>query len=105
MESALGNALKQQETTPTVPVFDLYAYCPRINYTSFLVAQILDNSRLSPPKAFSYNLNFSNTFDAGESYPEQEHRAWLTEAGFVDIERVKLFLPDSHGLMTARKPD
>jgi cyclopropane fatty-acyl-phospholipid synthase-like methyltransferase len=72
--------------------------------TLFIVAQILDDSRISPLEALGYNLIFINTFDAGESYTEQEHRAWLTEAGFVHIERANFLLPDEHGLMTARKP-
>jgi SAM-dependent methyltransferase len=72
--------------------------------TLFIVAQILDDSRISPLEALGYNLIFINTFDAGESYTEQEHRAWLSEAGFVHIERAKPLLPDGHGLMTARKP-
>jgi hypothetical protein len=45
-----------------------------------------------------------NIFDGGESYTEQEHRAWLQEAGFVDIERASGLLPDEHSLITARKP-
>jgi 16S rRNA G1207 methylase RsmC len=45
--------------------------------TLFIVAQILDDSRISPLEALGYNLIFINTFDAGESYTEQEHRAWL----------------------------
>jgi hypothetical protein len=40
----------------------------------FLVGQILDNSRTSPPEAVGYNLVFINSFEAGESYTEQEHR-------------------------------
>jgi 2-polyprenyl-3-methyl-5-hydroxy-6-metoxy-1,4-benzoquinol methylase len=45
--------------------------------TLFIVAQILDDSRISTLEALGYNLIFINTFDAGESYTEQEHRAWL----------------------------
>ena len=45
--------------------------------TLFIVAQILDDSRISPLEALGYNLIFINTFDAGESYTEQQHRAWL----------------------------
>jgi len=71
--------------------------------TIYIVAQILDDSRLSPLEALGYNLIFLNTFDAGQSYTEQEHRAWLSEAGFLDIERAKFLLPDRHGLITARK--
>lgn len=72
--------------------------------TVYIIAQILDDSRLSPLEALHYNLIFLNTFDAGESYTEQEHRAWLIEAGFVDIERANFLLPDRHGLITARMP-
>ena len=69
----------------------------------FLVGQILDNSRTSPPEAVGWNLSFINSFEAGESYTEQEHRDWLTAAELVDIERANFLLPDEHGLMTARK--
>ena len=69
----------------------------------YIVAQILDDSRISPPEAVGFNLTFINRFDAGESYTEQEHRDWLSEAGFVDVERANFLLADEHGLMTARK--
>jgi hypothetical protein len=49
------------------------------------------------------NLNFINNLDAGESYTEQEYREWLSEAGFVDIERASYTLAGGQGLMTARK--
>jgi SAM-dependent methyltransferase len=71
--------------------------------TIYIVAQILDDSRTSPLEAVEFNLLCINTFDAGESYTEAEHRAWLGEAGFMDIERANFLLPDGHGLMTARK--
>jgi SAM-dependent methyltransferase len=71
--------------------------------TIYIVAQILDDSRTSPLEAVGFNLIFINTFDAGESYTEQEHKDWLTAAGFVDIERANFLLPDEHGLMTARR--
>lgn len=62
--------------------------------TIYVVAQILDDSRISPLEAPGYNLIFLNTFDAGEFYTEQEHRGWLSEAGFVNIERANFLLPD-----------
>ena len=71
----------------------------------YIVAQILDDCRTSPLEAVGFNLNFINLFDAGESYTEQEHRSWLREAGFVDIERANFLLPDGDGVMTARKPN
>jgi cyclopropane fatty-acyl-phospholipid synthase-like methyltransferase len=72
--------------------------------TIYIIAQILDDSRISPLEAVRYNLIFINTFDAGESYTEQQHRDWLTAAGFVDIKRSNSLLPDEHGLIVARMP-
>jgi SAM-dependent methyltransferase len=69
----------------------------------YIIGQILDDSRVSPPGAVAFNLSFINTFDTGESYTEQEHRDWLSEAGFVDVERAKFFLAETMGVMTARK--
>lgn len=69
----------------------------------YIIGQILDDSRTAPLEAVGFNLVFINTYDAGESYTEQEYRDWLSEAGFVDIERAKFLLPDGDGLMTARK--
>jgi len=68
----------------------------------YIIAQILDDSRISPLEAVGFNLLFINPFDAGESYTEQEHRDWRTDAGFVDIQRADFLLPgDGHGLMLA----
>ena len=68
----------------------------------FIIGQILDDSRTSPADAVGFNLAFINSYEAGESYTEAEHREWLSEAGFVDVERAD-FLLDGSGLMTARK--
>jgi hypothetical protein len=68
----------------------------------YLIGQILDDSRRAPLEAVGFNLAFLNMFDAGESYTEGEHRKWLDEAGFEDIERANFLLVDS-GLITARK--
>jgi len=74
--------------------------------TIYIIAQILDDSRISPLEAVGFNLLFINSFDAGESYTEQEHRDWLTEAGFVDIQRADFLLPgDGHGLILAQKAE
>lgn len=69
----------------------------------YIIGQILDDSRRSPIGAVGFNLTFVNAFDAGESYTEKEHRDWLTDAGFVDIERANFLLDDGSGLITARK--
>jgi 2-polyprenyl-3-methyl-5-hydroxy-6-metoxy-1,4-benzoquinol methylase len=71
--------------------------------TIYIIGQILDNSRLSPLEAVGFNLLFINMLDAGESYTEKEYRDWLSQAGFIDIERANFLLADGSGLMTARK--
>jgi SAM-dependent methyltransferase len=47
----------------------------------------LDDSRLAPPLLVPFNLVMINIYEAGQMYTEQEHRDWLTEAGFVEIRR------------------
>ena len=51
------------------------------------------------------DLIFLNTFYAGASYTEGEHRAWLQAAGFVDIVREPFLLRDGlgSGLIIAHK--
>lgn len=70
----------------------------------YIVGQILDDSRTSPPSAVGANLTWINIYYEGESYTEHEHRTWLSEAGFVDIERADFFVGEGLGVMTARKP-
>ena len=53
--------------------------------TIYIIGQILDDSRISPPEAVGFNLSLISQFDSGESYTEQEHRAWLSDAGFAEI--------------------
>ena len=67
----------------------------------FILGSMLDNSRLTPPEMVTYNLFFINAFEGGQVYTEQEHRDWLAEAGFGDIDRV--ILPDASSIITARK--
>ena len=71
----------------------------------FIIGQILDDTHTTPLEAVGFNLIFLNTFDAGESYTEREHRAWLQAAGFVDVVRAPFLLRDGFGsgLMIAHK--
>ena len=62
---------------------------------------VLDNSRVSPPEAVAHNLVFLNLYDHGQAYTEQEHRDWLTAAGFDQVERMRL--PSGYDMMTAGK--
>ena len=68
----------------------------------YIVGQMLDNSRLSPPETVAGNLFFLNVFDEGQAYTEQEHRDWLADAGFAQCER--LILPNKMSIVSARKP-
>ncbi len=49
--------------------------------------RVLDNSRITPIESVLQNLVFLNQYDKGQSYTEHEYRDWLTESGFVDIQR------------------
>ena len=71
----------------------------------FIIGQILDDTQTTPLEAVGFNLIFLNTFSAGESYTEGEHRAWLHAAGFVDVIREPFVLRDGFGsgLMIAHK--
>jgi len=46
---------------------------------------MLENSRLSPRAAVDINLVLINVYDDGQSYTEDEYRAWLEDAGFENI--------------------
>jgi cyclopropane fatty-acyl-phospholipid synthase-like methyltransferase len=68
----------------------------------YIVGQVLDNSRLSPPATVAGNLFFLNVFDEGQAYTEQEHRDWLADTGFEQCERH--ILPNNMSIVSARKP-
>jgi SAM-dependent methyltransferase len=68
----------------------------------YIVGRILDDSRLAPVDTVGINLVFLNIFDEGRAYTAGEHHAWLTAAGFAEIERVPL--PEGISIMIARKP-
>jgi len=68
----------------------------------YIVGQVLDNSRLSPPETVAGNLFFLNVFDEGQAYTEHEHRDWLADAGFEQCAR--LLLPNRMSIVSARKP-
>ena len=64
-------------------------------------AGIIDDSRLSPADLVGFNLVFVNVYSQGQAYTEQEHKDWLEEAGFGEVERH--FLPDQRSIIAARK--
>jgi hypothetical protein len=50
------------------------------------------------------NLVFLSVYDGGQSYTESEHRAWLREAGFNDVEVRHGAGPGGSTVIVARKP-
>jgi 2-hydroxy-4-(methylsulfanyl)butanoate S-methyltransferase len=68
----------------------------------YILGQVLDDSRLSPPETVAFNIVFINVYDEGQAYTEREYRDWLTEAGFTDVERASL--AGGQSLITAHKP-
>jgi predicted O-methyltransferase YrrM len=67
----------------------------------YIIGNILDDSRLAPAGAVRANITSMNIYDGGQSYTEGEHRAWLTDAGFVAITREEELI--GNGLIRARK--
>jgi ubiquinone/menaquinone biosynthesis C-methylase UbiE len=68
----------------------------------YILGNILDDSRLSPPETVTMNLLFLNIYDEGQAYTEQEYYTWLTAAGFTGMARVSL--TGTASLITAYKP-
>ena len=64
----------------------------------YISGDILDDSRQSPADTVAFNLVFVNIYDAGQAYVESEYRGWLSQAGFVDVERL------GEDLIRARRP-
>ncbi len=69
--------------------------------TIAILGIMVDDSRLTPPRAAAFNLVFLNVYDDGCCYTESEHREWLDQAGFTDF--VKQTLPDGAQIITAQK--
>lgn len=55
----------------------------------YVSGDILDNSRQTPEDTAAFNLVFINIYDAGQAYTESEYGGWLSQAGFVEIERLE----------------
>lgn len=71
------------------------------NGALYIIGSVLDDSRLTPAEVATLNLLFINSYDHGQAYTESEYRAWLTEAGFGEIQRE--ILPSASSLISARK--
>jgi hypothetical protein len=69
----------------------------------YILGRFLDNSRLSPVENVYDTLNFSNRYDEGQSYTEQEYGDWLEGAGFTEAFQ-RLTLSGGIGIIRAMKP-
>ena len=67
----------------------------------YILGHILDDSRISPLHEVGMNMVFLNEYDEGACYTEKEHRDWLAEAGFDQIQ--KEVLPNLDGIIRARR--
>ena len=68
----------------------------------YVLGHILDDSKTSPLEEVWYRMFSVSGYDVPVPHTEQEHREWLTEAGFDQITRDTLLNGD--GVMKARKP-
>lgn len=64
---------------------------------------ILDESKTRPKFAAIFALNMLLHTEGGRSYTAKEIENWLTEAGFKDVEKIKVDLPNEAGLIRAIK--
>lgn len=64
---------------------------------------ILDESKTSPKFAAIFALNMLLHTEGGRSYTAKEIENWLTEAGFKDVEKIEVDLPNEAGLIRAIK--
>lgn len=71
----------------------------------YIVGYILNDERSAPPVVVGYNLVFLNVYRDGEAYCAGEYRAWLEEAGFVDVSIQLGTIGAGMSLVTARIPD
>ena len=69
----------------------------------FIVGHVLQDSRLAPSEAVYLNLAFLSVYDDGQAHTEREHRTWLAEAGFADIDVRYSAGPGGASIVSARK--
>ena len=68
-----------------------------------IAGHVLEDNRLAPAAAVRINLAFVSIYDAGQAYTEGEHRGWLAQAGFSDMEVHYGASPGGASIVTARK--
>jgi cyclopropane fatty-acyl-phospholipid synthase-like methyltransferase len=71
-----------------------------------ILGHILDDSRLAPHEAVSFDIVFLNIYGEGACYTIGQHADWLRAAGFTDVEHGPApagCTPPSNILVSARK--
>jgi hypothetical protein len=68
----------------------------------YIIGLMLDDTRLAPAIAAMLNIQFLNFYEHGQAYTERHYRAWLTDAGLVDITRGEDMI--GNAVIVARKP-
>ncbi|HEX7952837.1 MAG TPA: methyltransferase, partial [Burkholderiales bacterium] len=64
----------------------------------------VDDDRAGPIEGLLFALNMAIYTDAGDVYSTAQLRAWLTEAGLVDIAERRLAAAPDAIVVTARRP-
>jgi SAM-dependent methyltransferase len=64
----------------------------------------VDDDRAGPIEGLLFALNMAIYTDAGDVYPTAQLRAWLTEAGLIEVEDHRLVAAPDAIVVTARRP-
>ncbi len=68
-----------------------------------IIGHVVDESGTAPAEAVGMNLAFLSIYDEGQAHGEREHRAWLGDAGFADIEVYYRAAQGGASIVAARK--
>lgn len=68
----------------------------------YVMARILEDSRITPASSALFNLVFINIYDDGQAYTQSQYRQWLEEAGFARIEFT--MIPGTDAIIQAYRP-
>jgi cyclopropane fatty-acyl-phospholipid synthase-like methyltransferase len=68
-----------------------------------IIGHVIDDSGSAPAEAVGMNLAFLSIYDEGQAHAERDHRAWLADAGFADIEVHYRAAQGGASIVSARK--
>ncbi len=71
---------------------------------ALVISELLLNAdRTGPPDAALMGMNMLVETTGGRNYSETEYAAWLTGAGFVDVQVTHFDAPGANGAVVARR--